>query len=241
MVRHFARRNCSIERRPNEATKMIDLVVRLGEPDPQISLLFGDAVHNMRSALDHLVYELVASNQDRPAGVPNHKTMFPICDTRTRFQTQAHRRGRITGVPVDACAVIERAQPFHRREAGQDHRVHPLWVLNQLDNIDKHRRLTLTAGMPLGHQATITRADGTVSDYQVLKKPDATVHDGDTVWSFQPPAAGEGELEIQGTLVSTVAFNEADVGLVNVDAAGILWQIWDRLNDRLVPELGAFL
>jgi hypothetical protein len=39
---------------------------------------------------------------------------------------------------------VWRFQPFYRTRTGGPHRRHPLWVLDELRNIDKHRRLSVT-------------------------------------------------------------------------------------------------
>jgi hypothetical protein len=242
LVRWFARNECTVERKPNIQTRQIDAIARLGTPSPVISLILGDAIHNLRSALDHLVFQLVVSNPDpdKPSDVPNDKTMFPICDTKHGFRRQVDKLGRITGVSDDVAAIIQRFQPYHRRDAGLDHRVHALWLLNTLENIDKHRRMTIVAGVAIGHRASIQRADGTVTEH-IARIGETVLPDGATLWSFTPPGPGEGDMEVKGTLFSTVAFNEPDAGLTNVEAVGLLWQIFDVVNERLVPELGAYV
>ena len=51
--------------------------------DPTLPLMIGDCVHNLRTALDHLVHLLAIKN-----GVPSQsaeKTFFPVCLTTTDF------------------------------------------------------------------------------------------------------------------------------------------------------------
>src|SRR5690348_4870221 len=43
---------------------------------PDAELIFGDCMHNLRSALDHLAYQLVVLNKK----MPGNKTFFPIHD-----------------------------------------------------------------------------------------------------------------------------------------------------------------
>src|SRR3954447_12706375 len=44
------------------------------EPPPEWSPIIGDIIHNWRSALDHLAYQLVIRNGRKPSG----STQFPI-------------------------------------------------------------------------------------------------------------------------------------------------------------------
>ena len=50
--------------------------------------------------------------------------------------------GRLDGIPPEVAAYIESVQPYHWEDEG--FRYHVLWLVHDLDRIDKHRRLTLT-------------------------------------------------------------------------------------------------
>lgn len=84
------------------------------------------------------------------------------------------------GVPDEVKRVIEQAQPCRWEDPKHPdaYRVFPLWKLNELDVIDKHRRLTVTAAS-LTYQAIsvpakfepdtrFSFATGPVYDGQVL-------------------------------------------------------------------------
>ena len=123
-----------------------------------ISPIIGDVVQNLRNSLDHIVWEIAppditparvdtaaAPVQIRPAKL-SVRTEFPIAIEEDRFQ----RRG-IRLLPDAAQALIERLQPYHGWHAeGGITRTrwaaeHPLWVLNELSNIDKHRAIHTVA------------------------------------------------------------------------------------------------
>ena len=91
-------------------------------------LLAGEAIQNLRSALDHLVYEKSGGRRN---------TQFPIFTERSNFEDKAP--GRLKGVPDDVKAMIEEVQPFRAipDAAAQD----PLAQLSSLSNLDKHRVL----------------------------------------------------------------------------------------------------
>jgi hypothetical protein len=93
-------------------------------------LLAGEAIQNLRSALDHLVYEKSGGS-----------TSFPIFTDRRKYEEKAP--GRLRGVPEEARAQISEFQPF--RFTPEDARHHPLAQLSSLSNRDKHRVLSTVA------------------------------------------------------------------------------------------------
>ena len=96
-------------------------------------LIIGDFLQNLRSSLDYLVCELVIASKSQPG----KHNMFPICTTPEFFNTQAVNRRRLEGVSKDAIDEIERLQPYHAANS-------VLQVMDDLCNINKHRRVLLT-------------------------------------------------------------------------------------------------
>jgi hypothetical protein len=126
-------------------------------PLPALGVYLGDAVHNLRSALDHLVCQLaVAAGNDGACA----STQFPIFaednrDTRKRIdQWTKHVR-------PSARSAIQALQPYQRRptEPTSD----PLWLLSVLDNIDKHRVLLVANPKMAALRVHITIDDETRS------------------------------------------------------------------------------
>ena len=103
-------------------------------PPPHWPLLAGEAVQNLRSALDHAVWS-VASKRDRD------RTQFPIFTDPCEFQVLGARM--LKGVPKPIRALIEEAQPYRRLP--QRPALHALEWLRTLSNIDKHRALHTVA------------------------------------------------------------------------------------------------
>jgi hypothetical protein len=61
--------------------------------------------------------------------------MFPIYEEEDAKSEKLFQK-RVKGMPPDAIAIIRELQPYNRSPA---YRQHPLWQLNELGNIDKHR------------------------------------------------------------------------------------------------------
>ncbi len=131
-------------------------------PTDPLSLLIGDVVHNLRSALDSLAFALATAFTTPLPEKFARTSEFPIFgdeDGQGRAGTgraQFNRRdgqgrpargsglAKIQGWHPSAQAAVEQLQPYQR---GLDFRADPLWVVHELDRLDKHRLLhTVVAG-----------------------------------------------------------------------------------------------
>ena len=109
---------------------------------PVLPLIVGDYIHNIRSSLDHLIAQLSVQAGHR-IDETRHLT-FPIYNSETIYiRNSRHKLKEL--VSPNALAAIERAQPYEARKSGDDPTADPLWVLSELDNIDKHRMLVVVA------------------------------------------------------------------------------------------------
>ena len=101
-------------------------------------------MHNLRAALDYLIWELVGGE----GGGGTTRTEFPIFADPNLYGQFAPQK--IRGVPPKAETVIEQLQPFYGPNSQAFHpdwhdpRSEPLWLLYDLDKWDKHRALNLT-------------------------------------------------------------------------------------------------
>ena len=106
-----------------------------GQPPIESSAIIGDAIHNLRAALDNLVYALAVKKTGKEVPPFHDKIAFPIHDDLKFWRPNGQKIGVID---PRAKTIIEGLQPYHRRK---DAEKHPLAVLQELDNIDKHRFL----------------------------------------------------------------------------------------------------
>lgn len=99
------------------------------EPSDELSLIFGDFVHNLRSALDHLAFQLVKYPRIEPLGdkAPDDKIQLPIYCKESWYDD-----ARIKGADAGARARVKSFQPFRDKSD-------PLWLIHSLDIWDKHR------------------------------------------------------------------------------------------------------
>ena len=106
--------------------------VRVYEDPPiELSLLCGDAVHNLRTALDYLVRQLGIAD----SGLVNETSAWPVVRHEDKWPAIA---GRTLGLLApDHAAIIRGYQTFVDDSAGSD--AIKLHALDQLDRMDKHR------------------------------------------------------------------------------------------------------
>ena len=123
-------------------TMRVEVLEPLG--NPHWGLLVGDLVHNLRGALDHLVWQLVLLN----GGQPTRENQFPICKTRDRYWNGTEKRPSVrertlTGVAEQHRQKIDVLQPFQGMPVNETHLdYHLLSVLGRLSNMDKHQLIT---------------------------------------------------------------------------------------------------
>ena len=134
-------------------------------PSDPISLLIGDTLHNLRSALDNLAYSLASAYTQPLSQKIADASEFPIFGDEDRqgntgvggsLFNQRDRRGnpargsglsKIEGWDPGAQTVVEGLQPYKQ---GKDFRTDPLWILHELDRLDKHRLLHTTVAAAAG-------------------------------------------------------------------------------------------
>jgi hypothetical protein len=100
------------------------------------AVLLGDAIHNMRAAMDHAIWSITPEQvrRDHPRRVE-----FPLHSTERAFKKWLNDRKRWYGPTV--VEVLEWAQPF----TAPTTQIHPLHLLQYLSNTDKHRLLNVVA------------------------------------------------------------------------------------------------
>jgi hypothetical protein len=113
-----------------------------GESSPEISVIAGDAIHNLRSVLDHLAHHLVVIGTGKPG--PFRSIYFPVGEDFADFEVRigakppkgkSKAKGIIKRLRNDAVKAIYDIEPYEGGKGAA------LWHLQCLNNIDKHRLL----------------------------------------------------------------------------------------------------
>lgn len=114
-----------------------DHIWRMAVEPPDIpvdlSAVVGDTLYNLRSCLDHLVWQLVLLNSK----TPNRGNAFPIFINKVEYEKW--KQTKLKGISAEATAIIHSIQPCNGGGP-------TLWFLEELCNIDKHRHFNLMVG-----------------------------------------------------------------------------------------------
>ncbi len=125
----------------------IGLAIHFHAPHPDFlgwTLIIADCIHNLRCALDHLVYVVGKFETRENPTTDVEKNYFVIADTEPEFRGES--KGKLRGLNCHIIRAIERVQPYNRR-----HPIIPplLTILRRFNNADKHRLLQM-AGAGIG-------------------------------------------------------------------------------------------
>jgi len=175
-----------------DGTQYVYSVRETARPPLRLSLIAGDFLHNLRSCLDHLVWQMAG----RPMGTKAQRVEFPIFDDPTDYSKAVQKKLR--GVPARAKAAIERLQPYHASGAPFSFGPPLLSALYHLSNFEKHRHIPIVGVQP-GHvygtfeempleqefRANVVVKDGTEVARFAFARPDVSVQmTVDWVWCF---------------------------------------------------------
>lgn len=190
------------------------------------ALVVGDAVHNFRSALDHVVWQLACHKTGGAnlPGVPEdeaRKIQFPITDPLPR---------KVLPEDYKATGALKHVLPAHRAciqwhqpgggapDLKFGMRRHPFVRLRELSNTDKHRLLVplgigqgYKMAMPLDlfprHEVEFVDDRLSESTDAWLRKPDAEI-----MRVKVRPANFQLNMEVAGYIAPHVGFREVTVG-----------------------------
>jgi hypothetical protein len=124
-------------------------------PPVRLSVLLGECVHNMRSAVDNLVCGLARTLK------PHSKCgglAFPLFADQAEWAEKADKT--LKGIPPAAKEIIRHLQPWEDTKSPN-----PLTILNKLSNVDKHRACNFTLAYSRNTNFVIQCDDGTVVTY----------------------------------------------------------------------------
>lgn len=121
----------------NEKTGQYGILVEFPDPHPDLPLAISDAVHNLRAALDYVVYELALKD----SGSIQNGTQFPLELDKSKTLPSGNKVGWdhvvdrfMKGVNQHHRDMIEQLQPYKGVKWTK--------LLKDISNPDKHRRLT---------------------------------------------------------------------------------------------------
>ena len=216
-----------------------------GEPPAELGLIIGDCLHNLRSALDSLAYDLARTCQGGTLSPEvAERSEFPIFIEPKKFEEA--RKRKIGAIAPRAQAKIKRLQPFNKWDHFRNYMAiwgmrshpeayHPLWLLQKLSNIDKHRERHLALFGPEqvlfgGDNANIVVASARVA---------TSIKDRTKVLSYRP-IDPSGEVDVHFSFGLNVALQEGPPAFGEpVDR--VLLRIRMFIEHEVLPALTPYL
>lgn len=210
-------------------------------PPEMLSLIIGDCLQNMRTALEHLAWQLVLVG----GGSPDTRTAFPIFfddpfapDADKRLRDRFERSTK--GMPPDAIARIKGLQPYNAAHFILD----PLYILNEYARIDRHRTLSVIfalsdyTGVDVGRR---TESGAFVS------APNIVAHDILTVGAFRHGAPlyrftltePEPNVDVKYDSPLHITFGKT-YEAVGAPAVDVLSGIHRHVQQRVLPQFAEF-
>jgi hypothetical protein len=118
--------------------------VCLQQPHVSIYLICGDYLQCLRTALDQAVWSLI----NHRTGADPESSEFPVFEEPLNSESKRRFNKKVDGLSSSAIDYIKSIQPYNR-PAGLPLSASPLWCLNELNRIDKHRRISIQAQISL--------------------------------------------------------------------------------------------
>jgi hypothetical protein len=187
-----------LERDPESGDRIA--IAQIPELPPlRFGAITGDAIHNLRSA-----HDVLWRGAWSPGGSPYSRSVrdFPIADNADRFEANLPRV-----IKPRRKAIVDLVKATHPYKGGND----TLWLLHQLNNIDKHR--TVIPAIALTDQVLFETRDPVTGvwypDLRIRDQPLYPVEDGTVL--LRIPAAAWSEVDMKPYFRFTVAFGEAEI------------------------------
>jgi hypothetical protein len=188
--------------------KVANLRILKHPKNPEWGLILGDMVHNLRSALDHLVWQLVILNGEKP----RRQNQFPIIGAKAQYldvqpnRSESARDRMLVGVAEPHRAFIDVVQPFNGRQDASEGTRTALSLLSSISNTDKHR--VVHAGFALIEEPTPDLFDASSPQGEVavdISMNWGELEDGAEIMRFRPDPPGA-QVNMKATIPMHLAF-----------------------------------
>jgi hypothetical protein len=223
---------------PNSQSHIWRYVLRVThQPGPELAILVGDFLHNVRTSLDHIAVASVPASRRRSAGFPvlQRDPWETDADGNYLVESDAVRtafESRTRGLAPEALALVKKMQPYTVPES--DRHTCALDMLSRLENADKHRGL-VTVASGVEDITTTVSARGHTLVQNALGFRD----DGVEVANFEPtgmPDLVEHEVRVNldGTARVVIPLRDASNTIVNFQSRVVLVGIVNSVKQMLV-------
>jgi hypothetical protein len=220
IVEYLGEKNYTVEGEFDRDTSKYVLRGRVTKHTLEIGVIAGEIVHNLRSALDHLAWQLALLTTPTPYAL----TAFPIALTPGEFGSKKGQ-AMIGDIGSKHRALIETFQPYN----GTQQAWTPLALgdLRVLSNTDKHRVINATIArsvtkrqLMIGEKLIIVRDATAYRDVEWFKGGPI---DGAEIASMTLEGVGpDPKVKVDGLLGVTVAFDDPALTTPNATVVPML-------------------
>ncbi len=154
-------------------------------PD-EMSLLLGEQLYQLRSALDACIYQatIYATGENPP---PNEGALeFPITDDPEEWPKLERRR--LAALPDEIRKSIKKIQPFQSAQLPPEQKAHSIgWflgILHDLARKDRHRQLHIVGSWPIDINPQFTLPRGVVVEW-FKPNPPSVLTKGSVIATYQ--------------------------------------------------------
>lgn len=205
-------------------------------PPTMWGVRIGEIIHNLRSALDHIVWELVVLKTGAPPRTKQNQ--FPVFDTESGFNDRGVGKF-LVHVGTDAIDLIRSEQPFSTGEKA----LSPLWHLKELSDVDKHRTLHVTGSMVQAFSAKLPPLLYPVSIAALDVRPPGPIQNDAVLWRGSIPEAHDWPFQhrnVNANLTVGIAFDQrtpAVGGWLVIATLADIHGRTDRIARRIAAEM----
>ncbi len=152
----------------------------------------GDCLHNLRSALDHITWQLACDHLGRePKWDERREIQFPI-----ELTCKGYRSAKI-GKHLSSTyfEMLDKFQPYH---AGKLAKRQSLAILNRLSNIDKHRVVHAAAVVPTEFKFEFAEDCGLIDYERIELFSGKTLHEETQIGVLHGVSASRPDAKVAG-------------------------------------------
>jgi len=189
------------------------------DPPPYLGTIVGDLAHNLMSALDSIAWDLSGDAIQMLSESDRRSIGFPIAEEAQRYNPRP-----IRFASPAAKAEVERSQPYHGEIPADE----PLWMIRELNRIDKHRYVVAVPALTMGSQWI----DPGVP-YEEFTHPLGPLEDGAELARFRF-GAPQPEVDMQFRPMIDVALG------YRLPAGYVLDRLVEHVEKTLIPRFAPF-
>lgn len=212
------------------------VATKVGEVPDELSLVLGEHLYQLRSALDACIYQAAVYATGKNPPQNENGLEFPITSDPREWPKLARRR--LAELPAGVQKGIESVQPYHSLSLSPEDMVssigRSIGILNDLARKDRHRQLHVVGSWPLEVKPNFSFPPG-VSLRSFATMPPSLLQEGSVIAKYELDGFVSG---IKGVIVPNLKTN---FGCAEPPAACHPTDTFDRRLAEMVNAVGSII